>query len=342
MAHYNDEIPSPQGLDSPQSDNHLYQTKPAEIETYKRHKVYSWTSSLEGYHNKAKAYAFRMLYNGRKVKYRITVNILRLYFVTDVPELRKHIQDLLQCLRRHKLIAYAILEVTRNEHQTGAMDRVHIHFLADTGLNKDALVELFQKACKAAKYSTKEHKKPFVENLEGLTDAEYWKVIKYFFKYDCRRKPILFKTGLSPQKTYQVGKFWVKPKSVKAGASRKTKKKYTPDPEPFTIEEIETSPPKVQKNVPVIQLPASHIKPSDKSKESFPFVIFCTHFENGEYEYCGHYHDCGQYQECRLIPSSPPDVSELPKESEGTPPVIDPSKLPHAKRWIDLRYIKDF
>ena len=203
----------PAGWHNP-DDEHLYQTNPWPKDPdwlKEKHINYSATSSLESYPNWARKEAFCLLHNGRRPNFILQLNLQRPYFRADIPNLKKELDSLFAYLRRKKkIVAYAVIETTRNEYKTGPSDKVHIHFLIDTELAEGELKNLFHRACKSAKYTPDDYRISKVKSIAGISDNEYkYRICNYIVKDGFPDKIILFKRGLGFRKIRTIGKFWV-------------------------------------------------------------------------------------------------------------------------------------
>lgn len=197
------------------SDHHLYQTNPWPKEPKKV--IYpwganrSWTSSLESYRNAARKASFCLFHNGRRANFTVQLNLQRTYFVQDVPTLRAELTKLFSFLGRKKsIVAFAVLEITRNEFKTGPTDKIHVHFLVDTALDESELIDLFRRACKAAKFTPDDYRISKVKNIAGMSDGEYKHRCCNYVTKDLRTDNIvMFKRNLGFRKIRTVGKWWL-------------------------------------------------------------------------------------------------------------------------------------
>lgn len=199
---------------NPNSDC-LYQTNPWPKEPgikFTWNTNYSWTSSLESYRNAARRESYCLFHNGRRASHTLQLNLLRYYRIQDVTKLRVELSKLFAYLGRKKsLTAFAALEITRDEFKTGPTDRVHLHFLINTALTEDELINLFHRACKAAKYTTEDYRISKVERIVGIPDDEYkYRYCNYIVKDGLPGRVIMFKSKLF-RKIRTVGKWWVVP-----------------------------------------------------------------------------------------------------------------------------------
>ena len=195
------------------NEYHIYQDRPVQTETYRVYGRKMWTTSLQSFQDAARKEFYCLSHNGRcRLKYRVTLNLLRTYLVPDVPKLLAERRKLFAYLGRKKsIVSYAVVEVTRNDFKTVPTDRVHFTFLIDTALTASELKTLFERACKAAGYREGDYRISEVLDLEGMPEEEYeQRVLKYVVKFDCKvpGKIILFKPNLGLRKTYTIGSFW--------------------------------------------------------------------------------------------------------------------------------------
>lgn len=196
------------------NDHHLYQTNPWPKEPKKVVFAWganrSWTSSLESYRNAARKASFCLFHNGRRANFTVQLNLQRTYFVQDVPSLRAELTKLFSFLGRKKsIVAFAVLEITRNEFKTVPTDKVHVHFLVDTALTEAELIDLFRRACKAAKFTPDDYRISKVENIAGISDGAYkHRACNYIVKDVRSDKIIMFKRNLGFRKIRTVGKWW--------------------------------------------------------------------------------------------------------------------------------------
>lgn len=330
MTDYNKPVRIKQGKSfNEYPDHHLYERKPKSKETFPDAKgkgKKSWASSIESYERMARKHFYALVQNGRKPNYEIVINITQNYFIPDITKFRKTLQSIFQHFRRKKqIVAVFMLEITKGEHKRNPIDQVHLHCTIDSRLTMTQLIEHIRNAMKAAKV------RYAITKQDRITSKNRNSIYRYIVKYNCWEKdengerkrkilPILFKEGLRIQKVYEVGNFWIDQEGNPTNVdelwepiAKAWRQRETANPIPFTLKELGIRPAKrkpaaakpcVKRNHPIIQpsIPPV-VEPPNKNKESLPFAISCTHFEDGDYEYCGHYHDCGQYPECRLIPS---------------------------------------
>lgn len=150
-----------------------------------------------------------MFHNGRRPNFMLQLNLCRIYLVSDIPKLRKELDKLFAYLRRKKkIVAYAVLEVTRNKRKNRPVDQVHLHFLVDTELTEAELRNFFHRACKSAKYTADDYRVSSVKNIAGKPDREYKRICRYLVKDGYPEKIIMFKPGLGFNKIRTIGKWW--------------------------------------------------------------------------------------------------------------------------------------
>lgn len=194
-------------------NSHLYQKKPRLETPYNPNRPYgvcSWTSSIKSYEKATRKESGCLFKNDRRAKFLLQLNLQRSYFLADFPQLRKGLDRMFAYLRRKKnIVAYAVLEVTRNKRKTRPIDQVHLHFLIDTLLTEDELRDLFHRACKAAKYTPDDYRISRITNIAGKPDFEYKRICRYLVKDGNPDKIIMFKPGIGLRKIHTIGKWWV-------------------------------------------------------------------------------------------------------------------------------------
>lgn len=203
---------------------HLYQKNPRlknPDATEQQPERASWTSSIESFRKAARCESFCLFSNGLRANRVLQLNLLRNYFIADIDALCKEQNDLRGFIRRHnkkkekeKIVAHSVMEVTRNKFKTAPTDQVHFHFLIHTTLSETELIDLFHRACQAAKYASSDYRISKVCNIAGTSDEEYKRICAYQAKDGYEDRIIMFKPGLGFNKIRKIGDFWVNKNGV--------------------------------------------------------------------------------------------------------------------------------
>ena len=104
----------------------------------------SWTRSHESRQYTAALEYYLVRDNPQRPRHEIIINYLEEFFIQDI--LRKF-RRMKECLEEHKVIAYSVVEITRDKYKKHPVNWLHYHFLVDSHLSKGPLVEVFEGAC---------------------------------------------------------------------------------------------------------------------------------------------------------------------------------------------------
>jgi len=192
--------------------------------TYTLHKNYSFTDSLESYHNGASKERKILQWNGRIPTADITWHLLIELSAEDIIALRTKVFNYLR--RKHKIEAVASVELTRGADGK-PNNTVHFHVLTDDKRSKKELVRLFNLACMRAGLVLDED---FCISYTRLYNG--YTYFNYFTKDGYEDEVILFKKGTGIQKFYEIGKWFKKGKAEIWEEIREyMRKKYGNDPD---------------------------------------------------------------------------------------------------------------
>jgi len=168
----------------------LYQETPRRYNTYiaipwKR----SWTRSRESYQNAAKREFDLLKANPRTANHEIVIGYLKEF---PILEIREQFSRIKEWLRRHRITAYIVTEITR-DGQKKPTNKIHYHCLIDSRLSVRRLRCIFNQACQYAGLQRKEDYRVMYSSLSNR--GEFLGKARYILKYgpEFFDKTILFR-----------------------------------------------------------------------------------------------------------------------------------------------------
>lgn len=180
----------------------LFQKNPPENKTHEKI-VFSWTNSLESYQFSAWKEVCLLLSNTRRANHEIVLG----YQIELSPFLIMFVwSELRKILSKRGIVAYVVIEITRNKYRNRPINRVHYHFLIDSSLKKEELEGIFRTACKRVGFNEKE----VTIKYDSIDDEKtFRRRVFYILKYNRPWRVILFqpkkRLGTQINKIYQFG-----------------------------------------------------------------------------------------------------------------------------------------
>jgi len=193
----------------------------------------SWTRSHPAYQYTAGLEYPLVRDNPRRPRHEIIINYLEEFFIQDILEKFRWIKERLE---EHGVVAYSVVEITRDDYKKHPVNWLHYHFLVDSHLSKGPLVEVFKEACIHAGHKLDEtcrvHHRPIPDPKRDKDkngnlfpyEVAFRRRLAYILKYDIpTRPPILFrpetdfphlKKGIS--KTDMVGHYFINEDGTRA------------------------------------------------------------------------------------------------------------------------------
>lgn len=192
----------------------LFQLSPREENTFmlQPHRR-CWRDSLETYHNNAKYEYHLLMHNSRQANHLVTVKYMKQFFISKIRELWLSLKKF---LRQHGIIAYTVVEGTTNGSFGKPVNRIHYHFLVDSGKSELELRQLFKDACVDIGLIPGDE---FQVHYAAIPNRkEFNRLAKYVLKYDQYAKDaLLFKFYVKINKIDTIGNWYIYADGTKWG-----------------------------------------------------------------------------------------------------------------------------
>lgn len=177
----------------------LYQERPYRMSTYRLHKSYSTTDSLESYNNAARREVCILLRNRRKAKHEIVIHHLTELPLKQVHETWRKIKGY---LKKSGIVAWTVTEITR-DNRSKPTNRIHRHLLIDGKWSDKTLRRLFKDSCLCSGLEKKDFR------IDYRTIPNFKKKVFYATKCNRPNEVILFTKHTGIRKFEAIGPWFL-------------------------------------------------------------------------------------------------------------------------------------